>query len=115
MFNPKRISNALIYSLKGLTFLIKNEPAFRDDLLIFTILLPIDLFLPNSKIEKTILLSTLFILLIIEILNTCAEKLVDLYTKEKQELAGAIKDMGSFAVFCSLIFLIICHILIFFY
>ena len=98
-----RIIKAAGYSWKGLKAAFVNEAAFRQELLLCIILAPIALWLDHSSIEKAILIGSLFIVLITELLNSAIEAIVDRIGSEQHELSGRAKDIGSAAVFISLI------------
>ena len=98
-----RIVNATKYSLKGFRFAWKNEAAFRQELAIALILIPLGLWIGDSAAEKALLISVCFITLIIEILNSAIEAVVDRIGDEFHKLAGSAKDLGSAAVMLSLV------------
>ena len=98
-----RIFKAAGYSWKGLKAAIVNEAAFRQELFLFCILTPVALWLDVSNLEKAILIGCLFIVLITELLNSAIEAIVDRIGSEQHELSGRAKDIGSAAVFISLI------------
>lgn len=98
-----RIWAAFFYSLQGLWFALRNESAFRQELCLFVILLVILFFLPLSITFKAILFFANSIVLIVELLNSAIESVVDLSSPEYNVLAKRAKDLGSAAVFVSLI------------
>ena len=98
-----RIWAAFYYSLYGLWFAVRNESAFRQELCLFVILLVILFFLPLSITFKCILFFANSIVLIVELLNSAIESVVDLSSPEYNVLAKRAKDLGSAAVFVSLI------------
>ena len=99
----QRIWKACFYSRDGLVAAIKNEAAFRQELILFFIALPLIFFIPLSLEAKLLLLMAHSIVLIVEILNSAIETVVDLATPEFSQLAKRAKDMGSAAVFLSLL------------
>jgi diacylglycerol kinase (ATP) len=99
----ERIINATKYSLKGLTKSFQNEAAFRQELFLVMILLPIGLWLGDTGIEKAILTLVLIIVLIVELLNTAIEAAIDRFGGEHHKLSGYAKDAASAAVFVALI------------
>jgi len=101
--NIKRIVNAFFYSIAGLKAVFKKEASFRQELILATILLPVAILVPLSYIEKILMISSLVIVLIIELLNSAIEAIVDRVSPENHPLAKNAKDFGSAAVFLSLV------------
>ena len=102
-----RIIDAAGYSMRGLSFAWKNESAFRQELLGAVILIPFAFFLAESALEISILLIPIFLVVIVELLNSAVEAITDRVGSELHELSGAAKDLGSAAVLISLILLFI--------
>lgn len=98
----KRIVRATGFSMKGLAAAWKHEAAFRQELVLAIILLPIALLINVSIIEKLLLIMTIFIVLITELLNSAVEAVVDRVGSEHHALSGQAKDIASAAVFISL-------------
>jgi diacylglycerol kinase (ATP) len=98
----KRIINATGYSIRGLTAAFKHESAFRQELALCAVLAPLAIYLGQSNIERSILIGSLFLVLIVELLNSAVEAIVDRVGPEHHELSGQAKDIGSAAVFVSL-------------
>ncbi|MCK5708248.1 MAG: diacylglycerol kinase [Candidatus Aureabacteria bacterium] len=98
-----RLWNALFYSYDGLREAFKNEEAFRQELLLSVVLIPIAIILPISFISKALMISSVIFLLIVELLNSAIEAIVDRISTEKHPLAKRAKDMGSAAVLLSII------------
>jgi len=98
-----RIIRAFFYSIEGFKSAFVSEAAFRQELLLFIILLPAAIFLPVTVIEKLILIACLFVVLIVELLNSAVESTIDLITQEFHPLAKKAKDIASAAVLLSLI------------
>lgn len=99
----KRIILAAGYSWQGLKASWVNEEAFRQEAMLAVVLIPLALFLEVSQIQSILMISSVLLVLIVEILNSAVEAVVDLVTKEKYELAGRAKDMASAAVTISLL------------
>ena len=99
----KRIINAFGYSMKGLRAAFKHESAFRQELALLVILLPLAFMLGRNIVDYSILIGSLLLVLIVELLNSAVETVVDRIGDEHHELAGRAKDMGSAAVFISLL------------
>lgn len=98
-----RIVAAFFYSLSGLRSAIVNEAAFRQELFLFIVLLPVLFFLPVSGYLKSLLLVVNTMVLIVELLNSGIEAVVDMTAPEYHPLAKRAKDMGSAAVLISLV------------
>jgi len=99
----KRLWNALRYSRQGFAAAWKHEDAFRQEILLAAIALPLGFWLGENGIERALLLGSVFLILIVELLNSALESIVDKTSPEMHELAGRAKDMGSAAVLVSLI------------
>ncbi|MEC5398135.1 diacylglycerol kinase [Uliginosibacterium sp. H1] len=99
----KRIWNAFHYSLDGLRAAYKHEDAFRQEVLLAIVLLPIALFSPISGVEKALLIGSVFLVLIVELVNSAVEATVDRISLESHKLAKRAKDIGSAAVLITLL------------
>jgi len=99
----KRIILATGYSLQGLKSAFKYEAAFRQELLLAAIFIPLACYLDVSQIERLLLIAPIFLVIISEIINSAIEAVVDRIGSEHHELAGRAKDMGSAAVLVALI------------
>ena len=97
-----RLINALGYSKDGLSAAWKNEAAFREEVLLAAITIPLAIVLGKTGIERALLIGAILLILIVEILNSGLEAVVDKASPEKHELAKRAKDMGSAAVLLSL-------------
>ncbi|HJV93739.1 MAG TPA: diacylglycerol kinase [Azonexus sp.] len=98
-----RLWNALGYSRDGLAAAWKNEAAFREEVLLAAITIPLAFYLGRTGIERALLIGSIVLILIVEILNSALEAVVDKASPEKHELAKRAKDMGSAAVLLSLL------------
>ena len=98
-----RIWAAFFYSLHGLKFAIRNETAFRQELIIIVLLLIVLLFLPLSLFWKGLLFFASILVLIVELLNSAVEAVVDKASPEYHILAKRAKDLGSAAVLVSIV------------
>ncbi|ABE55588.1 diacylglycerol kinase [Shewanella denitrificans OS217] len=99
----KRIIRATGFSLNGLTLAYRNEAAFRQELVLMAIALPLVLWLDVTYVERILLILGLFIVLIVELLNSAIEAVVDRVGEEIHPLSGQAKDIASAAVMLSLI------------
>ena len=98
-----RLINATRYSLQGIQAGIKHEAAFREELILAIVLIPVALLLPVSTLEKIVLIECTLLVPFAEIINSAIEACVDRFGNEIHPLAGRAKDMGSAGVFFALI------------
>lgn len=98
-----RVVNACGYSLQGLSAAFRNEQAFRQEALLVALLIPLALWLDVSGLAKAALIGSLILVLIVELLNSAIEAAVDRISLDRHALAKRAKDMGSAAVFLSLV------------
>ena len=98
-----RIIDATRYSWLGLSAAVKHEAAFRQELFLCLILIPASFWLGQTAVEYALLIGSLLLILIVEILNSAIEAVVDRFGDEIHELAGRAKDMGSAAVMLALL------------
>ena len=98
-----RVWNALLYSIAGLRAAFRYEDAFRQEVLLAVILVPTALFLPASGLGKAVMIAAVLLVLIVELLNSAVEATVDRISLENHLLAKRAKDIGSAAVFISLV------------
>lgn len=99
----KRMINASRYSYRGLVFSFKHEASFRGEVFAAAVLLPLALWLDVTLVERILLVCSVFMVLIVELVNTGIEAIVDRVGLERHVLAGAAKDVGSAAVLLTLI------------
>jgi len=99
----RRIINATGYSLAGLRDAYEHEHAFRQECLLALVLVPVALFLPVSGLERALMVGAVLLVLIVELLNSAIEAAVDRVSLDRHELAKRAKDIGSAAVFLSLV------------
>jgi diacylglycerol kinase (ATP) len=99
----RRILHATRYSAQGFLHAWRHEAAFRQELVLILVLLPLAHWLGRNLLEVLLLVGTCFIVLIVELLNSAVEATVDRVGQEHHELSGRAKDLGSAAVFLSLL------------
>jgi diacylglycerol kinase (ATP) len=99
----KRLVNAFGYSLAGFKAAYKHEDAFRQEVLLAVILIPLALWMPLLAINKALMIASVLLVIIIELLNSAIEATVDRISLENHDLAKRAKDIGSAAVLVSLI------------
>ena len=95
----QRIWRALFYSRDGFVAAVKHEHAFRQELMLLITLLPTALLLPVNTTDRVLLIGSLLIVLIVELLNSAIEAVVDRISLDEHALAKRAKDLGSAAVF----------------
>lgn len=98
-----RIINAAGYSWLGLKAAYKHEAAFRQEFWLAVVAIPAALYLGESTLDKCLLIASIFLILLVEILNSAIEAVVDRFGDEHHELSGRAKDMGSAAVLLAFI------------
>ena len=98
-----RVWKAFFYSMDGLSCALRSEAAFRQECALFLVLLPVLWFLPLPLTWKAILLLANSAVLIVELLNSAVEAVVNLASPEYHLLAKQAKDLGSAAVLASLV------------
>lgn len=99
----RRLWNALHYSFAGLKAAYHHEDAFRQEVLLSLLLLPLALFMPVSGVGKALMAASVLLVLIIELVNSAIEATVDRISLENHDLAKRAKDIGSAAVLLGLI------------
>ena len=108
----KRLRSAFGYSIKGLTHAFKTETAFRQETILALILIPVAIIIGNTGLERALLVASVLLVLIVELLNTAVEAVVDRIGPEFHELAGYAKDVGSAAVLLTLFQVVVVWLLI---
>lgn len=99
----QRLINATRYSLSGLNEAIRNEAAFRQELMLAAVLVPAGLWLGPTATDKALLVASLVLVLVVELLNSAVEATVDRVSIENHPLAKRAKDLGSAAVMLALL------------
>lgn len=94
----KRLLFALVYSWQGLISALKHEEAFRQEFFAFVLLTAFSFYLDVTAVERLLMISSLVLVMIVEILNSAIETVVDRVSTDKHKLSGRAKDYGSFAV-----------------
>jgi diacylglycerol kinase (ATP) len=99
----QRVINATRWSFEGLAAAARHEYAFRVELIVFALAAPIALWLGRTGAERALLIGCLFLVLIVELLNSAIEAAVDRISLDDHRLAKRAKDIGSAAVMLSLV------------
>ena len=97
------IINAFKYTFAGLASAWKNELAFRGEVVVVTIMLPLGIWLGRSAVERALLIASILLILLTELLNSALEAVVDRIGPQRHELSKRAKDMGSAAAFISMV------------
>ncbi len=98
-----RLINAAKYSKQGFVAGWKSEEALRQEVILACIMIPVAVLLPISYTDRLMLIAPVFIVLIVEVLNSAIEAVVDRFGGEIHPLSGKAKDLGSLAVLLALI------------
>jgi diacylglycerol kinase (ATP) len=99
----QRLIRAGGYSIAGLKAAYHNEAAFRLEVWLCALLAPLGLWLGDNALERALLAGSLFLVLIVEVINSSIEAAIDRIGTERHALSGRAKDMGSAAVFLALV------------
>jgi diacylglycerol kinase (ATP) len=99
----KRLINAFGYSIAGTLAAFKHEDAFRQEVVLTIVLTPIALYFGETAIDQALMISSLLFIIVVELLNSSIEATVDRISVKHHKLAKRAKDIGSAAVFFSLI------------
>jgi diacylglycerol kinase (ATP) len=106
--SPFRAWRAFLWSLQGLRATWAVESSFRLEVYLFCVLAPFAVWATPVGVERAILIGTMMLVLIVEVLNSALEAVVDRWGPEQHELAGRAKDMGSAAVFLADVNVLVC-------
>ena len=100
-----RILHAFFNSLAGLADAWRHESAFRQEILLAAVLIPAACWIPASAVERALLIGTVLLVMIVELLNTSVEAAIDRISFDRHSLSKRAKDIGSAAVFLTLVLL----------
>ena len=107
-----RLRKATVYSWQGFRAAYRHEEAFRQEFWLALLLVPLGLWLGDDGVEKFLLAGTPILLMLVEILNSAVEAVVDRFGNEWHELSERAKDMGSAAVLLAILLLVACWALL---
>ena len=113
-FDIGRIWNAALYSIAGIRAAWKSETAFRQELMLCVVMVPAAFWLGDSAVERSLLIGSCLLVLVVELLNSAIEAVVDRIGADRHELSGRAKDTASAAVFITLCLTVVCWGLILF-
>lgn len=103
----RRIVNAAFFSMAGLRAAWRHEAAFRQEVMLCVMLVPTGVWLGETAVERSLLIGSCLLVLIVELLNSSVEAVVDRIGAEHHELSGQAKDLGSAAVLLSLTLVVV--------
>ena len=109
-----RMVKASVYSWQGLRAAWRHEAAFREEMWLLLVLVPLGLYLGDGGVEKALLVGSALLLPLVELLNSAIEAVVDRFGDEHHRLSGQAKDMGSAAVAIAILLLIAVWLLVLF-
>jgi diacylglycerol kinase (ATP) len=99
----KRLANAFKYSVAGTLAAFKHEDAFRQEVILSIVLIPLAIYLGETTTEQALMIASVLLIIIVELLNSSVEATVDRISVKRHKLAKRAKDIGSAAVFFSLV------------
>ena len=99
----RRLINAFSYSIAGTLAAFKHEDAFRQEVILSAFLIPLALYLGQTGVEQALMIASILLVIIVELLNSSVEATVDRISVKRHKLSKRAKDIGSAAVFFSLI------------
>lgn len=102
----RRLINAFGYSMAGFKAAYQHEDAFRQEVVLAAVLLPLAFVLENSGVGRALLVGSVLLVIMVELLNSAVEATVDRISLENHLLAKRAKDIGSTAVLLSLVNLV---------
>jgi diacylglycerol kinase (ATP) len=108
----RRLINALFYSLSGLALAYRHESAFRQEIALAAVLIPIACMLPVGAVERVLLIASALLVLIVELLNSSVEAAIDRIGFDTHRLSKRAKDLGSAAVLITLATLVLTWLLL---
>ncbi|MCB5186914.1 diacylglycerol kinase [Methylobacillus caricis] len=103
----RRLINAFSYSMDGIKAAYRNEDAFRQEVTLAVILIPLALYLGQDAMARALMIGSVFLVIIVELLNSAIEATVDRISLENHQLAKRAKDIGSAAVLLTLVNLVV--------
>lgn len=108
----QRLLNAARYSIAGLAAAARHEDAFRQELMLAAVMVPLGLWLGQTGVERALLIGSVMLVLIVELLNSAVEATVDRVSLDDHNLAKRAKDLGSAAVMLSLVIVAVVWLLV---
>ena len=99
--NPRNFINSVRFALDGFSAALRHEPSFREDLVFVIVLTPLAIILPIKAVCTALMIASLFLIIIVELLNSAIEWTIDYISTAQHPMAKRAKDMASAAVFLS--------------
>ncbi|MFM9967672.1 MAG: diacylglycerol kinase [Burkholderiales bacterium] len=99
----KRLAGAIAYSLQGFASAFKHEEAFRQEVLLAALLIPLAFWLDVAALARAIMIASVLLVLVVELLNSAVEAAVDRISLDNHRLSKRAKDIGSAAVLLSIV------------
>lgn len=99
--NFRNFFSSVGFALEGFSAAFRHEPSFREDLIFAIILTPVAIILPVNAVSTAVMMAALFLIIIVELLNSAIEWTIDYISTEQHPMAKRAKDMASAAVFLS--------------
>ncbi len=99
----QRLINATRNSLNGLAQAWRSEASLRYEIYVLSLVIPAALMLARNAIERALMIGSALLVVVVEVLNTAIEAVVDRIGPDQHELSGLAKDLGSAGVFCSIV------------
>ena len=103
VFDIKRLVNASGNSLAGIKTAVNQQAAFQQEIVLGVFLTPLAIYLGDGGLEKALLIGALLLVMIVELVNSAIENIVDRISTEEHILSKQAKDLGSAAVFISVV------------
>ncbi|WP_102798617.1 diacylglycerol kinase [Bowmanella denitrificans] len=101
-----RIWRAAICSVDGIGYAFRHEAAFRQELMLCAVMIPLAFWLANTPVELVLLTGPLILLLVVECINSAIEAAIDRISTDRHPLSKQAKDLGSAAVFFSMLIIL---------
>lgn len=98
-----RLARAFVYSLQGLGAALRTQAALRAEVAALAAAIPAAWILTSDALERALLISSWMLVIVVEMINSSIETVVDRIGTERHDLSGRAKDMGSAAVFCAIV------------
>jgi diacylglycerol kinase (ATP) len=108
----RRLINATRYSLNGLRDGWRTQPALRYECLVLVVIIPAAWWFGKGGAERALLIGSYLFVMVVELINSAIESIVDRIGPEHHELSGRAKDLGSAAVFCAIMLAAIVWLLV---
>jgi diacylglycerol kinase (ATP) len=109
---PRRLLNALRYSMRGLRQAVRVESAFRQELIGAAVLVPTAVLLGLPALETVTLIGSVMLVLIVELVNSSIEAAIDRISFDHHRLSGRAKDLGSAAVFLAVLWCLVTWVMV---